>query len=85
MSYVRFDEDSVAGAKTKSWNVCAVGSNYLLGHIAWYWAWRQYVFWPEMGSIWSAGCLQDVAAFVAKANAEHKVQRKERADDQGQA
>ena len=36
-----------------------------LGGIQWYGAWRQYVFYPNPGTIWSAGCLAEVQKLLA--------------------
>jgi hypothetical protein len=39
-----------------------------LGTIEWYGRWRQYIFEPEIGAVFSADCLRDLAGFVEKVN-----------------
>ena len=40
----------------------------LLGSIKYFPYWRQYCFFPDNETIWSAGCLKDVVAFLDKIN-----------------
>ena len=55
----------VAGRKTSSWIVRNARSGVTLGEVAWSGAWRQYVFSPtEDETIFSAGCLRDLASFL---------------------
>ena len=44
-----------------------------LGRILWYGQWRQYVFETEEGCVFSKGCLDDIADFVAKLMRDRKV------------
>ena len=37
-----------------------------LGTIRWYGPWRQYCFFPEPDTVWSAGCLADVQTAIAR-------------------
>ncbi len=46
--------------------------NDRIGVISWYSPWRQYCFFPENDTVWSAGCLRDVQAFLAGLAAERK-------------
>lgn len=50
--------------KTKIYGVANKRSGKQLGQIQWYGPWRQYVFFPYMGTLYSRGCLQDVASFI---------------------
>jgi hypothetical protein len=51
------------GAKTHRWQVRTKGGD-TLGFILWFSRWRQYSLAPVEDSVWSSGCLQDVAAFI---------------------
>lgn len=35
-----------------------------IGRVEWYPAWRQYCFFPGMYSVYSLGCLNDIADFM---------------------
>jgi len=37
-----------------------------LGTIIWYGPWHQYVFRADTGTLYSNGCLRDIATFVAE-------------------
>lgn len=37
-----------------------------LGLIRWHGPWRQYVFVPRDGTIYSSGCLRDIDSFIEK-------------------
>ena len=37
-----------------------------LGVVKWYSAWRQYVFTPEPGTLYSAGCLADIETAITE-------------------
>ena len=49
------------------------GSCFLswLGSIHWRGSWRQYCFFPEKDTIWSAGCMSGIINFIEKINMEH--------------
>ncbi len=53
-------KDKAPGKKTYSTEVRSVHGGHLLGVIKWYGAWRQYAFFPEANTLYSAGCLQDI-------------------------
>lgn len=40
-----------------------------LGEIGWYQSWRQHVFLPEYGTVFSFDCMEDIAAQVKAMNA----------------
>lgn len=61
--YLRFAPERDTG-KTKTWGVYSVMHGDRLGGIAWYGGWRQYVFFPETGTLWNKDCLRDVATFL---------------------
>jgi len=37
----------------------------ILGYIRWYGPWRQYTFYPEPLTVWSAGCLAEVQKYIS--------------------
>ena len=49
---------------TMKWAVVNVASGATLGEIKWYGAWRQYCFFPARDTVFSAGCMTDLAAFL---------------------
>lgn len=51
--------------KTGIFNVSST-SGSRLGEIRWYSPWRQYTFWPLPDTIFSAGCMQDIAAHIER-------------------
>jgi len=59
--YLRFEmEDKAPGKKTYNTKVYSAQYGNLLGVIRWYGPWRQYAFFPESSTLYSAGCLQDI-------------------------
>lgn len=40
----------------------------IVGWVRWYGPWRCWVFLPCEGTVWSAGCLQDVTACLENIN-----------------
>ena len=65
------------GCKTVRWILIAEDESHL-GRIQWYGPWRQYVLEPLASAIFHAGCLRDVAAFLDRANAQHRAKRRVR-------
>ena len=59
--------------KTEVWSVLTKRRGDWLGRILWYGQWRQYVFETEEGCVFSKGCLDDIADFVAKLMRDRKV------------
>jgi hypothetical protein len=60
-----FVETETTG-KTQAWSVEHKDDGSFLGMIKWHGAWRQYCFFPSPHCVWSAGCLDDVVAFLGK-------------------
>ena len=52
--------------KTLDYTLVSCGHDDILGTIEFYPNWRQHVFIPAHGSIWSSDCLADVRDFLAK-------------------
>ena len=46
--------------KTKVISVDSKLHGNTLGIIKWYGAWRQYVFYPKIGTLFNAECLNDI-------------------------
>ncbi len=57
--------DTMPGRKTLRWAVMDRHGGDL-GMIEWDNGWRQYVFFPHALAQFSAGCLSDIAAFLAE-------------------
>jgi hypothetical protein len=57
-------------AKTKRFAVVSKTRGSQLGRISFYPAWRQYIFEPDISTLWSDGCLKQVQEFLTKINAE---------------
>lgn len=55
-----------ASERTNVWNVYTKPDrgHVILGEIRWLGRWRQYVFFPAYDTIYSAGCLEDIATFI---------------------
>ncbi len=53
-----------ASGKTGRYEVRNKRSGDLLALIHWYGAWRQYVFMPQLETIYSVGCLLDIIDFI---------------------
>ena len=58
--------------KTKVWGVFTSEGKDILGKIKWYPRWRQYVFFSHPYTIYSQGCLKDIAEFIEKEMKERK-------------
>jgi hypothetical protein len=47
------------------------GSTNQLGTVAWFGPRRQYCFFPEPITVFSADCMRDIVSFVEQKNKEH--------------
>jgi hypothetical protein len=70
--YIYFEQVSDTG-KTSRWACYNNSSNDLLGGVYWYSRWRQYCFFPQYETVFSAGCLEDMNTFM-KALREHELE-----------
>jgi hypothetical protein len=71
--YIRFIETSVPeGWTTKGWELTNRKSGDTLGWVHYEAHWRQYVFEPSGNTIYSTGCLTDIAEFLSEANTQQK-------------
>ncbi len=59
--------------KTARYRVLNRRSGAVLGVISWYAPWRQYTFNPAPNTVYSTGCLEDIADFILEAKYEAKV------------
>lgn len=48
------------------------GAAHYIGGISWSGRWRQYVFFPEEGTQWSKGCINNLANFLQLINTKHR-------------
>ena len=65
----------VGGRHPLQWDILNKRSGISLGTVAWYAKWKRYVFEAEEGCIFDAQCHRDIADFLDRVNAEHKVQK----------
>ena len=68
--------------KTSVYAIVSKSSGDVLGHIRWYFGWRQYIFEPETteDTIWNRGCLQEVIDFLQRLMDERKEAKQKRLD-----
>jgi hypothetical protein len=57
--------------KTEIFEVWNTLENCRIGNIRWLNAWRHYVFYPEVYTVFSDRCLYRIADFVKQLNASH--------------
>jgi len=68
---VYINECHAKGRKTRIFAVRRndkYGLAHLLGLIKFNGAWRQYIFYPEANTIWSAGCKEEICKFEREMN-----------------
>ena len=69
--YLEFIEVKDTG-KTKVWQIISKTSGFILGHIRWWGAWRQYCFFPSPETLFNIQCMQDIQNFIKQAMQERK-------------
>ncbi len=82
--YMLAVEEPNPGRKTRVWRIENRRSGATLGAVRWEGPWRQYVFFPTHSTLFAAGCLCDLAAFISGMQTEHHAamrRRKEAPDD----
>ncbi len=62
--YLDFAEKYIPGGITKQVLVKSKKHGFVLGLIKWYGGWRQYVFFPEPGTIFNPACMDDISKFI---------------------
>jgi hypothetical protein len=55
---------SSPSGKTEVFWVRAKSNGAQLGTVKWHGPWRQYAFFPQPDTLYSAGCLNDVSSFI---------------------
>lgn len=58
--------------KTSIWEVCSIQGGLSLGEVKWFAHWRQYTFWPAVGTIYDESCMREIADFVEAETKKHK-------------
>lgn len=61
---------------TEHWEILSRRDGGILGWVCWYGSWRQYCFFPCEGTVFNAGCMESLVAFLSDANAEHQERRR---------
>ena len=69
MTAVRVEQN--ARRTTYHWDILARDKS-VLGFVAWYTKSRQYCFEPNGQTVYSMGCLLDMADFLRRVNKEHE-------------
>jgi len=69
--YIKFELVEKKPATNVWWCVNKKSDSWI-GTVRWYGPWRQYCFFPEMNTVFSVGCMKDVANFVEAAMAARK-------------
>ena len=62
-AYIQFKQIQTGG-KTSSWEIINIKSGGVLGWLGWYGPWRQYCSELRPDVVFSAGCHDDVSAFI---------------------
>jgi len=61
--FIHFEKIEDGGQKS-SYSCHSNKTNDELGRVSWYPRWRQYVFWSGDDTLFSVGCLSDIAEFI---------------------
>ena len=61
---------------TSVYAVTSLSSGHQLGIIKWHPQWRQYCFFPDLETVWSNDCLENVQSILRGLNFAHKHIRK---------
>jgi hypothetical protein len=69
--YIAFVEVPCDNRKTKIFNCVAKNGMIPLGKVSWYAGWRNYCFFPEAKTVYSAGCMKDIIDFIGQLKFEH--------------
>lgn len=74
---IEYRESSPSG-KTHIYLVYATRNRAVLGEIKWLGQWRQYVFFPQMGTVFNGDCMTAIAEFCLEITKTHKEELKAR-------
>jgi hypothetical protein len=73
--YTLFQRGPYTSSLTERWAVLTLRRERL-GGIGWYGPWRQYVFYPATESLFSKGCMDDIAEMIAHLQKKWKARHK---------
>ncbi len=57
-------ELSHEGERTCKWFVIARKNDAVLGEIKWFGRWRQYAFFPVVGTVFNPDCMDCISEFI---------------------
>jgi len=66
--FFTISETSEEAFSRPTFSVTNNSSGTQIGMIGWYPRWKQFVFFAESNTVWSAGCLADVQGFLNALN-----------------
>ena len=66
--YILIKEDGFDNTKRRTYSVKNKKSEAEIGQIGYYARWRQYVLFPEYGTVWNSECLEFVTDFLKNIN-----------------
>jgi len=72
--YMVFDKIGDTG-KTEIWNIISKSSDFILGQIKWYGAWRQYCFWPSPLCVFNVG-MDDIKGMINELMEQRRIAKK---------
>lgn len=58
------DHGPSKSGKTRVWGIWSGQPGGYIGEVRWHAHWRRYAFFPNDGTLWDAGCLREVVAFI---------------------
>ena len=70
--YIEFKDYSNPKNKTKRFVCMNKSHNDYLGEVSWHNAWRQYCYFANASTYYSAGCLADIQDFIKQLMDERK-------------
>lgn len=70
--YIRFDDYTNPNQDIRRYFCVNKRADRPIGEIRWYGPWRQYCFVPFIDTIYSAGCLRDIADFIGQLMADRR-------------
>lgn len=72
--YMRLEwcEAFSSSRRTEVYEVRTVRDETILGYVKWHGAWRGYCFFPWQNTIFSTGCLRDLAAWCEELTEAHR-------------
>jgi len=76
----RLNYSSAPKRKTSIWGCYSLKNDFCLGLVEWQFSWRQYCYYPEIHTLYSKDCLQDIQDFMQKLRAFELAERKKKND-----